>query len=159
VKHVARSGSAARSLGSGRAGGRAAQARHGHGERAAESERAERPSRDARLEIVRALRRLLNDYVQPPKLARRMQLGLERFAAIRADLAQLCARDPHELLRALEMHSILDSAEIAAHASLYRTESRWGLYHHRLDHPQRDDARWLCHVQIARGRDGALRCW
>jgi succinate dehydrogenase/fumarate reductase flavoprotein subunit len=36
-------------------------------------------------------------------------------------------------MRAMEVHAIRDCAEMAARASLYRTESRWGLYHNRVD--------------------------
>ena len=60
--------------------------------------------------------------------------------AVRDDLHMLSAADPHELLRALEVQSIIDCAEMAARASLYRTESRWGLYHYRVDFPEQDNA-------------------
>ena len=63
----------------------------------------------------------------------------------------------HELMRALEAASIVDCAEMAAAASLFRTESRWGLYHLRVDHPERDDAAWLCHT-ILRKVDGRPAC-
>ena len=68
-------------------------------------------------------------------------------------------RDPHELMRAMEAHSIRDCAEMAARASLFRTESRWGLYHHRVDHPERDDANWFCHCAAAAAtRRAGWRC-
>ena len=51
-------------------------------------------------------------------------------------------------MRALEVSSILDCADMAAHASLYRTESRWGLYHNRVDHPDKDDDNWFCHTLV-----------
>jgi len=105
------------------------------------------------------LRRMVNDYLQPPKVTRKMQLGLERFAEIRADLPHMHARNPHELMRAMEVHAILDCAEMAAHASLYRTESRWGLYHARVDYPQRNDAEWMVHVQLAKNSDGEMHCF
>jgi succinate dehydrogenase/fumarate reductase flavoprotein subunit len=96
------------------------------------------------------LRRLVNDYLQPPKITRRMEIGLARFETIREDLAQLSARDPHELMRAMEVHAIRDCAEMAARASLFRTESRWGLYHARVDYPERDDANWFVHAQLVK---------
>jgi succinate dehydrogenase/fumarate reductase flavoprotein subunit len=105
------------------------------------------------------LRRMVNDYLQPPKATRKMEIGLERFANIRADLEQLHARNPHELMRALEVHAILDCAEMAARASLYRTESRWGLYHARVDYPERNDADWLVHVQLAKNAGGDMTCF
>ncbi|USX17825.1 fumarate reductase/succinate dehydrogenase flavoprotein subunit [Oxalobacteraceae bacterium OTU3REALA1] len=104
------------------------------------------------------LRRMVNDYLQPPKVTRKMEIGLTRFEAIRADLDRLSAAGPHELMRALEVHAIRDCAEMAARASLFRTESRWGLYHNRVDHPERNDADWLCHVQLKKV-DGEMTCF
>ncbi|WP_035383523.1 fumarate reductase/succinate dehydrogenase flavoprotein subunit [Ferriphaselus sp. R-1] len=105
------------------------------------------------------LRRMVNDYLQPPKVTKKMELGLARFAEIAADLQRIVARNPHELMRANEVSFILDCAEMAARASLYRTESRWGLYHYRLDHPERNDTDWFVHVQLHKGEDGAMRCF
>ena len=105
------------------------------------------------------LRRMVNDYLQPPKVTRKMELGLERFEQIREDLEQLQAREPHELMRALEVHAIRDCAEMAARASLFRTESRWGLYHARVDYPERNDADWFCHAQLQKGDRGEMRCF
>jgi succinate dehydrogenase/fumarate reductase flavoprotein subunit len=45
---------------------------------------------------------------------------------------------------------------MAAHASLFRTESRWGLYHHFVDHPERDDANWFCHTRLYKDAHGAM---
>ena len=102
------------------------------------------------------LRRMVNDYLQPPKVTRKMEIGLERFEGIRDDLDRIHARDPHELMRALEVHAIRDCAEMAARASLYRTESRWGLYHARVDYPQRNDADWLVHCQLKKDELGRM---
>jgi len=102
------------------------------------------------------LRRFVNDYLQPPKVTKKMQLGLDRFAAIEHDLDQLKANNPHELMRALEVSVIRDCAEMAARASLFRAESRWGLYHHRVDHPQRNDADWFVHCHLHKGADGRM---
>ena len=102
-------------------------------------------------------RRLVNDYLQPPKVTRKFELGQRRLAEVRDDLEnRMIARNAHELLRALETHSILDCADMAAHASLYRTESRWGLYHLRTDYPDKDDANWFCHT-LLRKQDGRMR--
>jgi succinate dehydrogenase/fumarate reductase flavoprotein subunit len=104
------------------------------------------------------LRRMVNDYLQPPKVTRKMEIGLARFEEIKADLDRLVARDPHELMRAMEVHAIRDCAELAARASLYRTESRWGLYHNRVDYPDRDDREWFVHVQVKKIND-AMTCF
>lgn len=105
-------------------------------------------------QIEYKLRRMVNDYLQPPKVTTKMEIGLKRFAEIRADLNQLKARNPHELMRAMEVYAILDCAELAARASLYRKESRWGLYHYRTDYPVRNDAEWFSFVEVKKGADG-----
>ncbi|MDR6677582.1 fumarate reductase/succinate dehydrogenase flavoprotein subunit [Pseudomonas oryzihabitans] len=103
------------------------------------------------------LRRMVNDYLQPPKVTRKMEIGLERIAAIGADLDQLKAHNPHELMRALEVSVIRDCAEMAARASLFRKESRWGLYHHRVDYPERNDADWFQHCHLHKTAEGTMR--
>jgi succinate dehydrogenase/fumarate reductase flavoprotein subunit len=101
-------------------------------------------------------RRLVNDYIQPPKVTAKYLLAQERFAEVREDLSQLVARDPHELMRALELQSILDCADMAAAASLYRTESRWGLYHLRVDYPETDNDNWFCHTMLSKDASGRI---
>ncbi|MFJ5994876.1 fumarate reductase/succinate dehydrogenase flavoprotein subunit [Streptomyces sp. NPDC092370] len=102
------------------------------------------------------LRRFVNDYVTPPKSGARLSLALEAFERMRADTAAMGARTPHELMRCAEVTFIRDCAEMAARASLARTESRWGLYHDRLDHPQRDDASWFHHLDLRKSPTGAM---
>ena len=105
------------------------------------------------------LRRMVNDYLQPPKVTRKMEIGLQRFEQIREDLSQLSAGNVHELMRAMEVHFIRDCAEMAARASLFRTESRWGLYHYRVDYPEKDDKDWFVHVQLQRDSGGNMSCF
>jgi len=102
------------------------------------------------------LRRFVNDYLQPPKVTKRYEIALNRFAEIAEDIQQLHARNPHELMRAAEVGFIHDCAEMAARASLYRTESRWGLYHYRVDHPQRNDAEWFVHTELYKNDKGEI---
>lgn len=102
------------------------------------------------------LRRFVNDYLQPPKVTKKMEIGLQRFDAIAHDLDQIKANNAHELMRAMEVSMIRDCAEMAARASLFRTESRWGLYHYRVDHPQRNDADWFCHCHIKKDEHGNM---
>jgi succinate dehydrogenase/fumarate reductase flavoprotein subunit len=102
------------------------------------------------------LRRLVNDYLQPPKSPHKMEIGLEKFVAYADTLTEMGARDPHELMRCNEVHFIRDCAEMAARASLYRKETRWGLYHYRLDYPERNDAEWFCHVNLKKLESGEM---
>jgi succinate dehydrogenase/fumarate reductase flavoprotein subunit/HEAT repeat protein len=102
------------------------------------------------------LRRFVNDYVAPPKSGARLSLALESFERMRADIAAMGARTPHELMRCAEVTFIRDCAEMAARASLARTESRWGLYHERVDIPERDDASWFHHLDLHKSPSGAM---
>ncbi len=100
------------------------------------------------------LRRFVNDYVAPPKLDRKLRIAVETFDRMRSEVAQLSASTPHELMRCAEVNFIRDCAELAARCSLERTESRWGLYHQRLDHPERSDEDWFFHLNVRRTADG-----
>ncbi|MGX1511881.1 fumarate reductase/succinate dehydrogenase flavoprotein subunit [Streptomyces collinus] len=102
------------------------------------------------------LRRFVNDYVAPPKSGARLSLALESFERMRTDIAAMGARTPHELMRCAEVTFIRDCAEMAARASLARTESRWGLYHERVDIPERDDASWFHHLDLHKSPSGAM---
>jgi succinate dehydrogenase/fumarate reductase flavoprotein subunit len=102
------------------------------------------------------LRRMVNDYLQPPKSGNRLQAGLEHFLRANDELEEVGATSPHELMRVMEGHFIRDCAEMAARASLFRTESRWGLYHYRQDHPKLDDEHWFTHVNLKKGAEGAM---
>ncbi|MDV5149909.1 fumarate reductase/succinate dehydrogenase flavoprotein subunit [Streptomyces sp. SBC-4] len=102
------------------------------------------------------LRRFVNDYVAPPKTGAKLSLAVEAFTRMSEEIAGMGARTAHELMRCAEVSFIRDCAEMAARASLARTESRWGLYHERLDHPERDDQGWLHHLDLRKSPSGAM---
>ncbi|TYK48015.1 fumarate reductase/succinate dehydrogenase flavoprotein subunit [Actinomadura decatromicini] len=102
------------------------------------------------------LRRFVNDYVAPPKTRAKLDIAVETFTRMEAEIAAMGARTPHELMRCAEVTFIRDCAEMAARSSLTRTESRWGLYHDRADLPERDDASWMYHLNLRRRDDGAM---
>ncbi len=55
------------------------------------------------------------------------------------------------LIRTLELRSMLDIAEATAYASLWRKESRGA--HFRIDHPTRNDDKYLVHTMIYSVKD------
>ncbi len=57
-----------------------------------------------------------------------------------------------ELTAALELHAVLDLAQVIAKSALFREESRGA--HHRLDFPKRDDERWLKHTMAYYSESG-----
>ncbi|MGW7303648.1 fumarate reductase/succinate dehydrogenase flavoprotein subunit [Streptomyces sp. NPDC054829] len=114
------------------------------------------PDGPPQTQVEYKLRRFVNDYVAPPKSGARLSLALEAFERMRGDIAAMGARTPHELMRCVEVSFIRDCAEMAARASLARTESRWGLYHDRVDHPRRDDEAWFHHLDLYKSPAGAM---
>lgn len=102
------------------------------------------------------LRRFVNDYVAPPKTGAKLSLAVAAFDRMTGEIAEMGARTAHELMRCAEVSFIRDCAEMAARSSLARTESRWGLYHERLDHPERDDTGWLYHLDLRKSASGAM---
>jgi succinate dehydrogenase/fumarate reductase flavoprotein subunit len=102
------------------------------------------------------LRRFVNDYLQPPKAAPYLEKGVAAFERMKRDITEMGARTPHELMRCAEVNFIRDCAEMAAKSSLFRTESRWGLYHQRSDIPERNDKEWFCHLNIRKGATGEM---
>jgi len=60
----------------------------------------------------------------------------------------------YDLTEAVELGFLLDLAEALVVAALARTESRGA--HFRDDHPERDDASWLCHSLVRRDPGGDL---
>jgi succinate dehydrogenase/fumarate reductase flavoprotein subunit/HEAT repeat protein len=112
------------------------------------------PDGPPQAQVEYKLRRFVNDYLAPPKTQARLDIAVETFERMTAEIAAMGARTPHELMRCAEVTFIRDCAELAARASLARTESRWGLYHDRADRPGRDDEQWFWHLNIRRGADG-----
>ncbi len=70
----------------------------------------------------------------------------ERFKAVSVD-------SPAELLRAIELFSMLTVGEVISRAALERTESRGA--HYRADYPQEGDPEWLKNIVVSR-RDGEM---
>ncbi|MFF3861857.1 fumarate reductase/succinate dehydrogenase flavoprotein subunit [Streptomyces sp. NPDC002209] len=115
-----------------------------------------RPDGPPQPQVEYKLRRFVNDYVAPPKTGAKLSLAVEAFTRMSGEIEEMGAQSPHELMRCAEVSFIRDCAEMAARASLARTESRWGLYHERLDHPERDDAGWLHHLDLRKSASGAM---
>ncbi|MBW1721850.1 MAG: FAD-binding protein [Deltaproteobacteria bacterium] len=101
-------------------------------------------------------RRLVNEYVAPPKSARKLQRFLDETEAMVRDQDDIPARDPHQFMKVFEAKAGLFCARMAARASLFRTESRFGLYHERVDYPEKDDENWKTRIIITAGPNGPV---
>jgi succinate dehydrogenase/fumarate reductase flavoprotein subunit len=98
------------------------------------------------------VRRIINDYVAPPKNAYKLDRALwwmERFREELRTRARIASH--HDLFKAYEVENIIQCARLSALASRERRESRWGPWHFRDDYPERDDEVWLKHVVLKQG--------
>jgi succinate dehydrogenase/fumarate reductase flavoprotein subunit len=97
--------------------------------------------------ILRDLQQIMFAYdIGILKHADRLQPALDKITALAAQAEEIAAPHVHELVRLKETEAMLLAAQLILGASLYRTESR--LSHFREDHVERDDANWLCWVDV-----------
>lgn len=98
------------------------------------------------------VRRIINDYIVPPKNEYKLERALWWMERFRRELREMVrVRSVHDLFKAYEMENIIQCATMSALASRERRESRWGMWHFRSDYPERDDARWKKHIVLSRG--------
>ncbi len=91
------------------------------------------------MELESAIRYVVDRYVGLHKAEGKLREGLRRLGSLRrVFLPQLAAKNPHHLMRCLEVRNLFDVAELHIQSTLNRKESR-GRYL-RLDYPERDPA-------------------
>jgi len=100
------------------------------------------------------VRRLIDDYVTPPKNEYKLKMALWWMARFQKEIREkVRIRSIRDLFKMLEVENIILCARLSATASLERQESRWGFWHYRSDYPQKDDSKWLKHIMLKRGPD------
>jgi succinate dehydrogenase/fumarate reductase flavoprotein subunit len=105
--------------------------------------------------ILRELQEIMFAYdVGILKRGDRLTRAFDRVAVLTDDFRNIAAPHTHELVRLKETEAMLLAARFIIGASLYRTESR--LSHFREDHDARDDANWLCWVDVTDGGNGPV---
>lgn len=91
-------------------------------------------------------------YLKSPASIARAQ---QRIAEIEADvLPKVVAGSAHDLVKAIEAHSMVKVAKMMLAASLVREESRG--FHHRVDFPLTDNENWLKLVVVKGNERGGL---
>jgi succinate dehydrogenase/fumarate reductase flavoprotein subunit len=99
-------------------------------------------------EVEMAVQNVLDYYAGDARAEKTLQRGKARLERIKKD-ADFKAANPHELMRCLEVKSIIDNAEMVLAASLERKESRrapFGFY--RADFPEQDNNNWLAFLSL-----------
>lgn len=96
-------------------------------------------------------------YIKPPKNPAYLEKAswwMNRI--LNEDIPQIKAVDFHDLMKVHEIKCILLVGDMLAKASLFRTESRWGYQHWRVDMPAKDPAwngQW---VIVKKGEHGEI---
>jgi succinate dehydrogenase/fumarate reductase flavoprotein subunit len=103
------------------------------------------------------LQRVVTENLGPARSAWGLDQADRALARLEAAQDQVRARDGHDLCRLQEVYNLLTVARCMLTAARFRTESRFGLGHHRLDYPATDDARWLGQVLISADPQGRPR--
>ena len=102
------------------------------------------------------VRRMINDYIVPPKNDYKLDKALwwmDRFRKELVDLVKVA--DIHDLFKVYEVENIIQCATMSALASKERKESRWGVWHRRSDYPDTNDHQWLKHIVLTMGDEPA----
>jgi len=89
-----------------------------------------------------------------------LEKGVAELGELRERLGSIALDDRSrtfntEIVAALELSNMLDVAECIVESALRREESRGA--HQRIDHPARDDERYLAHSFVSRDYDGSNR--
>jgi succinate dehydrogenase/fumarate reductase flavoprotein subunit len=102
------------------------------------------------------VRRMINDYVVPPKNEYKLDRALWWMDHFRKEIVDLVhVGDIHDLFKVYEVENIIQCAAMSALASKERKESRWGIWHYRSDYPEKNDAEWLKHIVLTMGDEPA----
>jgi succinate dehydrogenase/fumarate reductase flavoprotein subunit len=115
----------------------------------------ERESGVAWRDLNAAVTRIMQNYCGAVKSEELLETGLKMLADLRdREASQLVARNPHELVRALEAINIMTNAELVMEACRARRASCRSLDFARLDYPEEDPPEWKKFVTIRQWRGG-----
>ncbi len=101
-------------------------------------------------EVELAIADLMWNHCGPVRTEKSLLQARALLDALKAKVDGIHARDHHQLLRAHEVKTMWEVGKVAVSASLYRKESRFGVYFNRKDHPE-TKAEWCGLVCVSRG--------
>ena len=108
-------------------------------------------------ELRAGLTRIMQDYCGEYKNEKTLNMGLRWLSSIReSEASQVYARNPHELMRAVECLTRITVGEIMMQASLNRKASSKALCFNRLDYSEMDPEEWTKLITI-KLKDGDIK--
>ncbi|MEM0488171.1 MAG: FAD-binding protein [Candidatus Bathyarchaeia archaeon] len=106
------------------------------------------------LELEHYVRWVNMHYVGIYRNEGKLKRALELIERAKEAILYLVARNPHELMRCLEVQDIIELSEMHATCALIRTESRLEPVHYREDFPRQDPSWDGVVITIKREKDG-----
>jgi len=100
------------------------------------------------------IRRIIGDYIQPPKNEYKLNRALWWMDRFREEMHTVPnISSTRDLFKSFEIDNIIDCATLSAIASKERKETRWSPWHFRTDYPEQDDTNWLKHIVLSQGSE------
>jgi len=82
------------------------------------------------------MRKMLWQNAGPARNEKSLNIALDKLEELEKYYKEIKAQNYHELMRILETYQILQVAKMMCTASLARKETRFGVYHNRIDYPE-----------------------
>ena len=99
-------------------------------------------------EVELAVQNIVDYYAGDVRAEEMLKRGIERLDDIKENIS-FRAENTHELIRCLEVRSVIDNAVMVMRASLERKESREAPFKfYRADFPKQDDENWLSFLAL-----------
>jgi len=103
-------------------------------------------------EFEAVIQRIMTDHMGVQRTKVGMETALKKLNSLGEFIPRLGAANAHDLLRVSESKNIYAMSRIMTATALFREESRFGLFHNRLDYPKTKEE-WTGHVVIEKGDD------
>jgi len=98
------------------------------------------------------VRRMISDYIKPPKNEYKLDRALWWMDRFRKELSTMVrVQNVHDLFKLFEVENIIQCATLSALASRERKESRWTPWHYRTDYPETNEQEWKKHIVLSQG--------
>jgi adenylylsulfate reductase subunit A len=98
-------------------------------------------------EFEAVIQRIMTDHMAVQRTRPGMETTLKKLKTLGEYLPRLGAKNYHDLMRVSESKNIYAMSKIMTSTALFREESRFGLFHNRLDYPNTEE-KWTGQVVI-----------
>lgn len=109
-------------------------------------------------EFEDVLQRIITEALGPARSAWGFKLTTDRLDRLAGWIDTVSCATFHDLCRFQELYNIMTVARCMLAAADYRTESRFGPCHNRLDFPETDEVHWRGQIQVVRDDHGRPVC-